>query len=245
MIAMSMAAVVLAGGRGSRLRREVNKVYLPIGGRDMLEMPLETFARSDEVDRIVIVARDDDVDRLADLLQPLQDRVPTSVVIGGATRHQSERRGIESLAEPIESGAVDLVAVHDGARPFLTLGLLHRVVDAARVHGGAVPALPVEGVLYRRDGIDALRLDDSVLRRVQTPQVFAARPLLDAYREAEREGVEGVDTAETVERFTDLAVALVPGDPDNLKVTFVEDLLAAEELARLWTPEGWRSGSET
>lgn len=238
---VAIAVVVLAGGRGSRLRHEVNKVYLPIGGRDMLELSIQVFGRSPLVDRIVVVARPDDVGHLEEILQPREEHTPVSVVMGGPTRHQSETHGIESLADAIDGGDVDLVAVHDGARPFVTLELFDRVVEAARRHGGAVPALEVEGALYHRNGDRAALVGSTSLRRVQTPQVFEARALLGGYRAAAAEAVEGVDTAETVERFTDLDVALVTGDPRNLKVTFVEDLLAAEDLMREWTPEGWRS----
>ena len=240
---MPIAAVVLAGGRGSRLRGEVNKVYLPIGGRDMLESSLQTFDRAPTVDRIVVVARPDDLGYLEGIVASGTLSTPVTVATGGATRHQSERSGIEVLAPAIEAGEVELVAVHDGARPFVTVDLLDRVAEAARRHGGAVPALPVEGELYRREGVRALHLGDAVLRRAQTPQVFRSRPLLEGYRRAAAEDFEGVDTAETAQRFTDLDVALVVGDRRNLKVTFVEDLLVAEDLARTWSPEGWREGT--
>jgi 2-C-methyl-D-erythritol 4-phosphate cytidylyltransferase len=240
---MPIAAVVLAGGRGSRIRAEVNKVYLPIGGRDMLVSSLQAFDRASDVDRIVVVARPDDVGHLESIAALTSLSTPVTVAMGGATRHQSERSGIEALAPAIEAGDVELVAVHDGARPFITVDLLDRVVEAARRHGGAVPALPVEGDLYRREGVRARHLGDAILRRAQTPQVFWSRHLLEGYRRAAAEGFEGVDTAETAQRFTDLDVALVEGDRRNLKVTFVEDLLVAEDLARTWTPEGWREGA--
>lgn len=234
-----IAAIVLAGGRGGRMRHQINKVYLPVGERDMLEYPLQTFDLAPRVSRIVIVARPADLAHLTELLEARPLGTPTEVVEGGATRHQSEMCGLNALAPAIESGEVGLVAIHDGARPFLTLGLLDSILDAALELGGAVPALPVEAPLYQQeDGlVKPLPLDS--LRRVQTPQAFSAGPLLAGYRAAAVSGFEGVDTAETVERFTDLPVATVPGDPRNIKVTFIEDLLAAEEMIRGWTPLGW------
>jgi 2-C-methyl-D-erythritol 4-phosphate cytidylyltransferase len=77
------------------------------------------------------------------------------------------------------------------------------------------------------------------IRRVQTPQVFHARPLLEAYQASVAAGFEGVDTAETVERFSDLEVKVIPGDPRNIKITFVEDLFVAEEYALEWEKGGW------
>lgn len=233
---MSLWIVLLAGGRGERLRREVNKVYLPIAGKEMLEYPLDTFCRSELVDGLVIVVRPDDAKETAGLLEAVSPR-PVRLVEGGPSRHRSEQLGIEALADEIRSGEVDYIAVHDGARPFMTLDLLEAVVEEARRRGGAVPALPVSGPLYQREGEDVALLDTQSVRRVQTPQVFRARELLEGYRQAEEAGFEGVDTAETVERFTGLQVGLVPGDPRNIKVTFVEDLLEAEDLAA-----GFRAG---
>lgn len=83
-------------------------------------------------------------------------------------------------------------------------------------------------------------LDTKALRAVQTPQVFRAAELVEGYRLAEQAGFEGVDTAETVQRFTALEVALVPGDARNIKVTFVEDLLEAEDIARSFHRGRWR-----
>lgn len=236
---MSLWMIVLAGGRGERVRSEVNKVYLPIADREMIEYSLDTFERSPLVDGIVVVARAGDTTHLRRLLDDLPGPVETLVVAGGATRHQSERRGIEALAGGIDSGAIGWVAVHDGARPFVTLDLLSGLVEEARRRGGAIPALPVPAPLYQRQGIDVVPLNTESLRRAQTPQVFRAPDLLSAYRRAEEAGVEGVDTAETVERFTDLEVGLVAGDPRNIKVTFVEDLIEAEDHARLFRAGRW------
>lgn len=239
-----IAAIVLAGGQGGRMRRDVNKVYLPVGGRDMLEYSLQTFDLAPRVTRIVIVVRPDDRDHLSEIMEASPLATPTEVVGGGATRHQSEMAGLGQLAPAIEAGEIRLVAIHDGARPFLTLGLLDALLDAALEHGGSVPALPVEAPLYQRTNGEAQLMPLDSLRRMQTPQVFEAVSLLSGYRAAAVDGFEGVDTAETVERYTTLPVATVPGDPRNIKVTFIEDLWAADELIRLWRPSGWMEGIE-
>lgn len=236
---MTLWAIVLAGGRGERLRREVNKVYLPVAGRQVLEYSLVTFSRSDLVHGIVVVARPEDSTQLSDLLEHAGLARPVEVVMGGPTRHHSEHAGIEALAGRIESNEIGWVAVHDGARPFASLELVEAVAIEAKRRGGAAPALRVESPLYERSGSGASLLDTDSVRRVQTPQIFASRPLLEGYRRAAAEGFEGVDTAETVERYTDLEVGIVPGDPRNVKVTFVEDLLLAEDLARSFVAGRW------
>jgi 2-C-methyl-D-erythritol 4-phosphate cytidylyltransferase len=237
----NVAGIVLAGGRGSRVQHDVNKVYLPIGERDMLEYSLETMSRSPSVDRIVLVVRDEDRSRAENLVAELVPAKLTNVVIGGVTRHESEQAGLEAVAPDIEGGAIGIVAIHDGARPFMTLELLESTIATARERGGAIPGLRVHETLYRLgDAPEALPQES--LRSVQTPQAFWARPLLEAYRRAAASGVEGVDTAETVERFSDLEVAVVPGDRRNIKVTFVEDFFLAEEYALAWDKGAWTDG---
>jgi 2-C-methyl-D-erythritol 4-phosphate cytidylyltransferase len=238
----NVAAIVLAGGRGSRVQHDVNKVYLPIGERDMLEYSLDTMSRAPSVDRVVLVVRDEDRARAENLVAEIVPAKLTNVVIGGATRHESEQAGLEALAADIEGGDIGIVAIHDGARPFMTLDLLESTIGVARDRGGAIPGLRVHETLYRVADDSTEALPQEALRRVQTPQVFWARPLLDAYRRAAAAGVEGVDTAETVERFSDLEVAVVPGDRRNIKVTFVEDFFLAEEYALVWEKGRWTDG---
>lgn len=235
-----VAAIILAGGSGSRVQKEINKVYLPISNRDMLEFSLETMDRSPFIERIVLVVRDEDRPNAELLIAETMPSKLTDVVIGGATRHESEEAGLEQLAPFIGDGSIEVIAIHDGARPFMTLDLLASVIETARSAGGAIPGLEVEEPLFRRteDGVDLL--DQTLLRRIQTPQAFHASPLLDAYRKARSAGFQGVDTAETVERFSDLTVSVVAGDPHNIKVTFIEDFFAAEGYALQWEKGRWR-----
>ena len=242
---MRLAAIVLAGGLGARVRSGVNKVFLPVRDRAVLDYSVRTFQRASDVSRIVIAVRPEDRHRLdhligTDLTGP--DPGPSlSMVAGGVTRHQSEVSAIESLASVIEAGSIDMIAIHDGARPFMTFDLLKACIEAATRFGGAVPGMPPEAPLYRMEGGAAVPLSGEALIRVQTPQVFKARPLLDAYRASVEAGFEGVDTAETMEKFSTVEVAIVPGDERNMKVTFVEDLFLAEELATSWVDGRWRS----
>ena len=153
-----VAAIVLAGGRGSRIQHDVNKVYLPIGERDMLEYSLETMCRAASVDRVVLVVRGEDRARAENLIAEIVPAKLTNVVIGGATRHESEQAGLEALATDIMSGDLGIVAIHDGARPFMTLDLLEATIAAARERGGAIPGLRVHETLYRVDNGDTQAL---------------------------------------------------------------------------------------
>ncbi len=233
---MSTTAILLAGGSAARLGVGDNKVYLELRGVPMVGWSLAAFERCPLVDDIVLVVRPEDRQRARSIAASLGITKLLAVVDGGDSRHDSERAGIEAIAPAITAGRTTLVAIHDAARPFVRGALLERILGAAAASGGALPALPLEsGFLLRvdPDGRSA-PLEAGALRGVQTPQAFGARELLETYRRADAAGFRGVDTAESVERFSDLAVVTVEGDPDNTKVTFIEDLILAEGRARTW-----------
>lgn len=238
--AMATVAIVLAGGSGSRVDPEVNKVYLNLGDRTILGHSLETMQSSTVVDRIVLVVRPVDRPRATEVVAEANVSKLMAIVDGGVTRQESEMAGLQAIAGEIESGGIDLVAIHDGARPFASLRLIEAVIAAARVNGGAIPALPVDERLYRAAADTAEPLSAATRVRVQTPQAFTARPLLAAYRAAATAGFAGFDTAETMEQFSTVAVTCVAGDPRNIKLTFVEDFFLAEDLAAQWQAGRWK-----
>ncbi len=233
-----VTAIVLAGGSGTRVQAEVNKVYLPLRGCSILEYSLETMDRSPLVSQIVLVVREADIDLAESCIERIRS-TPVRIVPGGRTRHHSEMAGVESVRGEIATGETDVVAIHDGARPFTTADLLQEVLRTADLHGGAVPALTLEETLYRVESDGLQLLDPLGLRRVQTPQAFRARPLLEAFEASLQAGFEGVDTAETIERYSELEVRTIDGDPRNIKITFNEDLSMAEELALGWDRGRW------
>lgn len=223
------AIVVLAGGSGSRVGRDTNKVLLDAGERTLLGHALATAATVPGVVALVVVVRagdEDAVERELDRLDLPAD-LDVRTVTGGTSRHGSEWNALKVLRLAIEAGDLDVVAIHDGARPLATVSLYEAVIEAALRYGGALPGVPASA-LVRRDGGP---VPDLVVG-VQTPQAFRAGPLLDSYVQAEAAGFEGTDTASCVERFAGLAVHCVPGDPANVKVTFPEDVLLAEHLLR-------------
>jgi 2-C-methyl-D-erythritol 4-phosphate cytidylyltransferase len=142
----------------------------------------------------------------------------------------------------VERGEVDVVVVHDAARPLSGPALFGRVVEAAREHGGGVPGLP-QPALLGRDGL-APWAGEAVA--VQTPQAFSAAALLRAYAAADRVGFEGSDTAACMERFEpSVIIKHVPGDPTNIKITYAEDLFLAEALLARSSYDLSRLGTST
>jgi 2-C-methyl-D-erythritol 4-phosphate cytidylyltransferase len=194
--------VVVAAGTGSRFAGD--KTLVEVDGRPLVAVTVERLKHL--VDELVLVCRRDQWGVLADLGVPL--------VEGGDTRTESEIAGLRALA-----GSHDLVGIHDGARPNVFPELVERLFAAAASSGGAIPVIavgPLVEVGSDRPVRDAFA--------AQTPQVFAAGPLLSAYTQAERDGFTGHDTADVVQAYTDLEVTAVDGDPRNGKVTFPEDL---------------------
>ena len=222
------AAVLLAAGSGTRVGAPVNKVLLPVGGVPILARSVRTVLEVTGVHRIVLVVRPEDRDAVSDAVSPHLGAHDLWVVDGGAQRHDSEWQALRTLAADIEDGEIDVVAIHDAARPLAPASLWHAVIDTAAERGGAIPVVPVPR-LSRRDG----SLAPSGLVGVQTPQAFRARELLGAYRRADAEGFVGTDTAACLERYTRLAVYGVPSTASNLKVTFPEDVELAESLLGL------------
>ena len=226
---MSMhAGIVLAAGAGTRVGNSRNKVYLPLGGRRIVTWSLELFRQVPGIGRLVLVVRDSDRELVGEILDREFPDVPVDVVTGGETRHESEYRALLHLADDIRRGQIDIVLVHDAARPLTPVRVVEEVLATAMRTGGAIPALPLEDVA----GVDAAgrisEPDHTDLIRVQTPQAFRSTQLLAAYEAAAADGFAGTDTASCVERYEGVTVHVVPGDARNLKVTYADDLFMAE-----------------
>jgi 2-C-methyl-D-erythritol 4-phosphate cytidylyltransferase len=219
------AAVILAAGAGRRVGAEVNKVLLPLDGISVLAHSVRTAMRVEGVHRIVVVVRPGDREAVSDAVAPHLGTHDAWLVDGGDQRHESEWCALQALRADIEAGELDVVAVHDAARPLADADLWRRVIDTAHAHGGAIPVLAQPPLTGRETTVHT-----GPLVAVQTPQAFRARALLDAYTDAERDGFRGTDTAACLEVYADIAVTGVPGSPANIKVTFAEDLALAGQL---------------
>ncbi|HEX7147069.1 MAG TPA: 2-C-methyl-D-erythritol 4-phosphate cytidylyltransferase, partial [Actinomycetota bacterium] len=193
---MSMhAGIVLAAGAGTRVGNSRNKVYLPLGGRRIVTWSLELFRQVPSIGRLVLVVRDNDRELAGEILDREFPDMPVDVVTGGETRHESEYRALLHLAGDIRRGEIDIVLVHDAARPLTPVRVVEEVLATAMRTGGAIPALPLEDVA----GVDAAgrisESDRTDLIRVQTPQAFRSSQLLAAYEAAAEDGFAGTDTA--------------------------------------------------
>jgi 2-C-methyl-D-erythritol 4-phosphate cytidylyltransferase len=224
------AGIVLAAGSGSRVGGSRNKAYLPLAGRHVVTWSLELFRKVPGVGRLLLVVRDQDRELAEQVLDRELPGVPVDLVTGGATRHESEYRALLHLADEIRRGEIEVVLVHDAARPLASARIVAEVLATASRIGGAIPALPLEDVVGLDEAGRISHTGRTDMVRIQTPQAFRSGPLLAAYQAAAADGFTGTDTASCVERYGGVPVQVVPGDPGNIKVTHADDLVTAELL---------------
>jgi 2-C-methyl-D-erythritol 4-phosphate cytidylyltransferase len=223
---MKASAIIVAGGVGDRFGRPGGKQLAPVAGRSVLSHTLAAFELAGSIDEVVVVVHPDRVGEFAMELDGF-DKI-TGVVAGGQTRQASVAAGLEV----VDPGA-ELVVVHDGARPMVTPDMIdsavHALVEADA--DGVVVGHPSYDTIKRvgADGAVVATEDRSQLWVAQTPQVFRAAPLRDAYAAAREEGFVGTDDSSLVERVGGRVVMML-GPRDNIKVTVPEDIVVAEQV---------------
>lgn len=219
------AALIVAAGRGSRASGGGGgppKQYRPIGGEAVLSRTIRAMLAASEIDAVQVCIHADDADLYAAVAP--DDRRLRPPVIGGASRALTVRAGLEALA----GEAPGFVLIHDAARPFVSARLIRDVRAALKRRDGALAALPVVDALRRADGsLCGAPIPRDGVWRAQTPQGFRFGAILAAHRANEDDSAE--DDTE-IARAAGLAVALVPGDEDNFKITAPEDFARAERL---------------
>jgi 2-C-methyl-D-erythritol 4-phosphate cytidylyltransferase len=227
---MNATAIIVAAGQGRRIGISTPKIFLPLCGRPMLLRTLDRFFSARAIDKVVVVVAADQFAHAEAMLQAdaaLRNRCWV-LQSGGATRQESVRRGLEVTGDD-----ADVVAIHDGARPFVSPALIDRSVEAARDQGAVVVGLPV------RDTIKVVATDRSIettpprssLWEIQTPQAFLREIILEAHEWANREGIAATDDAMLVE-IRGQRVFVLDGERTNIKITLSDDLWLAENLIR-------------
>ena len=219
---MRTIAIIVAGGSGTRFGAQLPKQFLALGGKPILMLTIEAFGGG--AFEVIVTLPADQMDLWRDLCERHAFAVPHRVVAGGETRWHSVKNALDSIGDLAD---VDVIAVHDGVRPLASRTFVGRIVDAARRTGSAIPVVPLNDSVRQVVGDGSHALDRSSLRAVQTPQVFDARMLIDAY--CQPFDPTFTDDASVVERAGH-AVTLVEGDPQNLKITRPMDLALAEYL---------------
>lgn len=204
--------MIVVGG-GSSTRFGADKLMIEVAGKPLVLHTIDAVLPS--VDVCVVVCRP----AIAATVGALRPEV--TMATGGATRTLSEMAGLAALG-----GDVDLIGIHDAARPMVSAAQIDELFEIAHDHGGALPLLESEGLMVDR------RTHGPVpgLRRAQTPQAFRGPELMASYVRAARAGFDGHDTVDVVQQFSELTVIGVPGSPDNLKVTYPVDIEKIRDL---------------
>ena len=216
--------LIVAGGRGTRMGGPQPKQFLELAGRPVLMHTLEAFDRWDASARLIVVLPEDQIDTWKRLCEAHVFGRIHRVVAGGETRFHSVRNGLDVVASD------GLIAVHDGVRPLVAPSVIAACFAAAADGGAAVPVVPVVESVREVDADGGSRpVDRTRLRVVQTPQVFRADVLRAAY--CLPYDPRFTDDASVVEA-SGVAVRLVPGNRENIKLTTPMDLLLAEQLMR-------------
>ena len=229
---MKVTALIVAAGTGSRMGGEVPKQYRSIGGKTMLAHAVDALAGHPRIKAVRIVIGDGQEDLAT---QVLGGRDVGSLIVGGATRQDSVRRGLEALSA---EGAPDLVLIHDAARPFCPPEVVDRLLTALTTESAAVPALPAADTLMRGKGKHlGQTVDRTHLNRIQTPQAFHFARILDAHQAKASESF--TDDA-TLARAALIGVVRVEGDEALNKLTLPGDFARAEQwlAARLVSRTG-------
>ena len=222
-----VAAVVPAGGYGTRMGNETPKQFLQLGGVPLLIHALRVLQAGKTISEIVVVVPQGAVTYCQKELLPQFVLSKISMVIaGGARRQDSVWNGLQAVDERTK-----IVVVHDAVRPFVTDAMVEQVVESARTHGAAIVAIPLHDTVKRvaQDGLIDTTLDRQRLWSAQTPQAFKIELLREAHQSSRQTGVEATDDAFLVERIG-RRVSIVNGSPDNIKVTRPEDLVMGEAI---------------
>lgn len=224
------AAIVLAGGRGTRMGSDIPKQYMKVEGHPLIYYSLKVFEES-FVDEIVLVcSKEDEQFCRREIVEANGFKKINKIVFGGKERYHSVANGLRAIDD------CDIVFIHDGARPFITEDILRRAYEETIEHKATVIAVPSKDTvkIADKDGFASITPNRSDVWIIQTPQTFDYRMIFEAYEKLLKEedslkeqGVAITDDAMVMEHFGNCKVKLVEGDYRNIKITTPEDIVVA------------------
>jgi 2-C-methyl-D-erythritol 4-phosphate cytidylyltransferase len=219
-------AIIAAAGAGTRMASDRPKQFLLLAGTPVIFHTLKVFEQCDSIDEVIVVLPAEESAGFLSLAGKFGVRKLARVVPGGVTRADSVKRGL--LA--IRSATAEIVAVHDGVRPFVTVEEIDATVAAAKADGAAILVAPVTDTIKQvADEAVVKTLDRGVLRRALTPQCFRYELLREAYNHADVNDPSLTDESALVEQLGK-RVNIVEGSTRNIKITTAEDLAIAEAI---------------
>jgi len=221
-------AIIAAAGQGTRMASKRPKQFLELAGTPIIFHTLKAFEQCDAIQEIIVVMRAEDSAHFLSIAQKQNLRKLARVVPGGATRAESVLRGLQAVRE----ATADIIAVHDGVRPFVTVDEIARTVAAASDNGAAIlVSTPVDTIKEVSDGVVVKTLNRTGLRNALTPQCFAYKLLRRAYESADVLDPTLTDESSLVERIG-ARIVTVEGSSQNIKITRPEDLAIGEAILK-------------
>lgn len=215
------AVIIVAGGKGERMKADMPKQFLSLGGLPVLMRTMNVFFRYDEKMQFILVLPGKQIVFWKDLCEQYQFSIPHTIVGGGETRFHSVLNGLNTIEH------AELIAVHDGVRPLVSLHTIAACFETAKKLATAVPVISPTESLREIKNDDSLAVNRANFRLVQTPQIFEADILKRAYKQPYIESF--TDDASVVES-TGIKINLVEGNRENIKITNPVDLKIAELL---------------
>ena len=218
---MTRQAIIVAGGRGTRMNNEVPKQFLPLCGKPIVMHTLETFYQFDSNIELILVLPEQLISYWQNLCVEHRFDIPHHTIAGGRERFYSVKNGL-AFAKPNA-----LIAIHDGVRPFVSKQTLERCFSEAELQGNAIPAMPLVDSIRQLKGSESQIVDRSELLAIQTPQVFQSQIITKAFEQPFSPTF--TDDASVVESYGE-KIHLVEGNVENIKITTPFDLLIGEAL---------------
>lgn len=228
---MTNYAVITAGGRGTRMKSDINKSFLPLAGMPVIAHTLTAFERTPAIDQIVIVIGADSRAELEQLLETTSFAKVAALAEGGKERQDSVRNGVRAI-QALGAKPDDIVAVHSSVNPFIEPAVIEQCVRAAQEHGASAAAAPVKDTIHAAN--EQTHLVEEILHRprlwaAQTPQCAKLQLLVEGFERAAREGWTVTDEVQLVKKIGG-QVKLINCGYNNIKITTPEDLQLAERI---------------
>lgn len=224
--------IVAAGGRGERMERKINKIFLPLLRRPVICWALKTLEESPQIEKIIITVDESDLGKLKNLLKKYQFKKIVGFIRAGENRQNSTLKALEWMGEN-KARENDLVGVHNAVNPLVTEKEIENVFQAAQKFGGALLACPARDTVKISSAANFVR-QTPVRKSVwyaQTPQVGRFKDMLRAFLKAEKDNFQGTDDTQLLERIG-VKVKIVPCSPENFKITYPWDLILAKTILK-------------
>ncbi len=218
------SAVIVAAGNSQRMGRD--KIMMPLGDRPVIAHTLAAFENCEHIDEIIVVTRPERLQEIADICQEYHIDKISKIIVGGKTRAQSAYLGVLEASEK-----ATLIAIHDGARPFVSESLIDRAVNSAKQNHAVAPAVYATDTvrIVNAKGIAVSTPNRETVALIQTPQVFDAELIKNALTKAVKNGLRITDDCSAVEAMG-VKVTVVAGEQTNIKLTSATDAYLADKI---------------